>query len=65
VVVDGEGFRSLGQVPEAEMSKRDVNNRVKFQYTGSEGLSRIIHGNFWWFFFKVTESYQRGVLLLQ
>jgi hypothetical protein len=36
---------------------------VKFQFTGPEELRR--HGIFWWVFFKLTESYQRGVLLLQ
>jgi hypothetical protein len=58
VVVNGEGLFSLGLVKGAEML-------VKFQYTDPEGFRRTFHGIFWWFFFKFTESYQRGVLLLQ
>jgi hypothetical protein len=38
---------------------------VEYQLTGPEGLGHVFHRIFWWVSFKVVESYQRGVLLLQ
>jgi hypothetical protein len=58
VVVDGEGFRSLGLAQEVEMCVRVVNKLVNFKHTDPEGFRcTLYHGIFWWLFFKFAERF--------